>query len=128
MCFSLSLLTYIYIKKKANLGDLDNPTTRNGLVWGNLALIQVQALISGCIAGIFSVLLGIMQHPDEITTVSEIILVVASSMVSASVSSFVLGVFMCVLIIISRMLRIDPGNIVHINMQGTSCFFLISYA
>ncbi|KAI8885224.1 MgtE-domain-containing protein [Backusella circina FSU 941] len=95
----------------ANLGDLDNPTTRNGLVWGNLALIQVQALISGCIAGVFSVLLGIMQHPNEITTVSEIILVVASSMVSASVSSFVLGVFMCVLIIVSRMLRIDPDNI-----------------
>lgn len=69
----------------------------------------MQALISGCIAGIFSVVLGMLQHPNNVISVSEIILVVASSMVSASVSSLVLGVFMCVLIILSRILRIDPG-------------------
>ncbi|KAI8364316.1 hypothetical protein EDC96DRAFT_565645 [Choanephora cucurbitarum] len=95
----------------ANLGDLDQPATRNALVWGNMALIQVQALISGSIAGLFSVFLGTILHPEQTTTVSESMLVIASSMVSASVSSFVLGLFMCVLIIISRILKIDPDNI-----------------
>ncbi|KAG0178385.1 hypothetical protein DFQ29_003531 [Apophysomyces sp. BC1021] len=95
----------------AHLGDLDHPQTRNALVWGNLALIQVQALIAGSIAGIFSFVLGIIQHPSAPTTVSESILVITSSMISAAVSSFVLGVFMCVLIIFSRMYRIDPDNI-----------------
>ncbi|KAI8346166.1 hypothetical protein BD560DRAFT_12641 [Blakeslea trispora] len=95
----------------ANLGDLDHPATRNALVWGNMALIQVQALISGSIAGLFSVFLGTVLHPDQTATVSESILVIASSMVSASVSSFVLGLFMCILIIISRILKIDPDNI-----------------
>lgn len=94
----------------ANMGDLDHPDTRNALVWGNLALIQVQALISGAIAGIFSVLLGALLHPDQTVTIGESLLVIASSMVSASGSSFVLGAFMCILIIVSRILKIDPGK------------------
>ncbi|KAI9245862.1 hypothetical protein BDA99DRAFT_543509 [Phascolomyces articulosus] len=95
----------------ANLGDLDNPGTRNSLVWGNLSLIQVQALIAGSIAGMFSFFLGVLEHPDEPATVSESILIISSSMISATVSSFVLGVFMCLLIIVSRKLKIDPDNI-----------------
>lgn len=94
----------------ANMGDLDHPETRNALVWGNLSLIQVQALVSGSIAGLFSVFLGALLHPEDSVTISESVLVIASSMVSASVSSFVLGLFMCVLIIISRMFKIDPGK------------------
>lgn len=94
----------------ANMGDLDHPETRNALVWGNLALIQVQALIAGSIAGIFSVFLGAVLHPEESITIAESVLVIASSMVSATVSSFVLGLFMCVLIILSRILKIDPGS------------------
>lgn len=95
----------------ANMGDLDHPETRNALVWGNLALIQVQALISGSLAGIFSVFLGGVLHPEESITIAESVLVIASSTVSATVSSFVLGLFMCVLIIISRIMKIDPDNI-----------------
>lgn len=94
----------------ANMGDLDHPETRNALVWGNLALIQVQALISGSLAGIFSVFLGGVLHPEESITIAESVLVIASSTVSATVSSFVLGLFMCVLIIISRIMKIDPGK------------------
>jgi hypothetical protein len=37
-------------------------------------------------------------------------LMISSSMLSAAMSSFVLGVFMCALIIISRMFRINPGT------------------
>lgn len=98
----------------ANMGDLDHPETRNALVWGNLALIQVQALIAGSIAGMFSVFLGAILHPEESITISESVLVIASSMVSATVSSFVLGLFMCVLIILSRILKIDPGKDIYI--------------
>ncbi|KAI9483827.1 MAG: hypothetical protein EXX96DRAFT_156153 [Benjaminiella poitrasii] len=95
----------------ANMGDLDHPHTRNALVWGNLALIQVQALISGSIAGIFSVLLGILMKPTATVTVSECLLVIVSSMVAAVVSSFVLGIFMCLLIMLSRKMKVDPDNI-----------------
>ncbi|KAG2175137.1 hypothetical protein INT44_007625 [Umbelopsis vinacea] len=95
----------------ANLGDLDYIPTRNALVWGNLALLQVQALIAGSIAGLFSFILGLMTHPDDANTISESMLMISSSMLSAAMSSFVLGVFMCALIIISRRFRINPDNI-----------------
>ncbi|KAG1470647.1 hypothetical protein G6F56_002559 [Rhizopus delemar] len=95
----------------AHMGLLDHPETRQALVWGNLALIQVQALVSGAIAGLFSVLLGVLLHPEQLISVSETTLVMASAMISASVSSLVLGLFMCLLIILSRILHIDPDNI-----------------
>ncbi|KAI9320144.1 hypothetical protein BX666DRAFT_2018179 [Dichotomocladium elegans] len=99
------------VSTSANLGELDRPDTRNSLVLGNLALIQVQGLVAGSIAGCFSFFLGVLEHPDEPATVAESILIIASSMISAAVSSLVLGVFMCLLIIVSRKLRIDPDNI-----------------
>ncbi|ORZ02784.1 hypothetical protein BCR43DRAFT_482157 [Syncephalastrum racemosum] len=99
------------VSTSANLGDLDKPESRNPLVIGNLTLIQVQALIAGSIAGIFSFVLGILEHPDEPATVSESILVITSSMIAAAASSFVLGVFMCALIVVSRRFQIDPDNI-----------------
>ncbi|KAI8074736.1 hypothetical protein BC940DRAFT_329270 [Gongronella butleri] len=95
----------------ANLGDLDLPQKRNALIWGNLALIQVQALISGTIAGIVSFVLGWLERPSEPLTIGNTLLVTASSMIAAAGSSFVLGVFMCLLIIASRKLQIDPDNI-----------------
>ncbi|KAG2173204.1 hypothetical protein INT43_004578 [Umbelopsis isabellina] len=95
----------------ANLGDLDNKTTRNALVWGNLSLLQVQALIAGSIAGLFSFILGLVTHPEDANSLPESMLMISSSMLSAAMSSFVLGVFMCALIIISRMFRINPGNV-----------------
>lgn len=99
------------VSTSANMGELDRPGTRSPLVWGNLALIQVQALIAGSIAGLFSFILGILEYPQEPATVSESILIITSSMISAAISSFVLGVFMCFLIILSRKFRIDPDNI-----------------
>lgn len=101
----------------ANLGDLDQPETRDTLVWGNLALIQVQALISGAVAGIISFILGILEHPNEPATVYESILIISSSMISATVSSFILGVFMCLLIILSRKFKIDPGNMKKLSLE-----------
>ena len=100
---------------QANLGDLDYKPTRNALVWGNLALLQVQALIAGSIAGLFSFILGLITHPDDANTISESMLMISSSMLSAAMSSFVLGVFMCALIIVSRMFRINPGTDIRTN-------------
>ncbi|ORX57514.1 MgtE-domain-containing protein [Hesseltinella vesiculosa] len=94
----------------ANLGDLDLPQKRNALIWGNLALIQVQALISGAVAGMVSLVLGWLEHPSDLT-ISNTLVVTASSIIAATGSSFVLGVFMCLLIIASRKLEIDPDNI-----------------
>jgi solute carrier family 41 len=97
---------------QANLGDLDNRATCKKLVFGNLALLQVQSLIAGSIAGLFSFILGLLTRPsNDASTFYESMLVISSSMLAAALSSFILGIFMCLLIIYSRRLNIDPGEL-----------------
>lgn len=101
---------FLPIVTQANLGDLDNRATCRKLVFGNLALLQVQSLIAGSIAGLFSFILGLLTRPsNDASTYYESMLVISSSMLAAALSSFILGIFMCLLIIYSRRFNIDPG-------------------
>ncbi|CAG8461362.1 629_t:CDS:2 [Paraglomus brasilianum] len=95
---------------KSNLGELDQASVRDALIWGNLALLQVQALIVGAVAGFFSFSEELVFHPHS-NTYSESMLVIVASMVCATLSSMILGTFMCALIIVSRKFRINPDNI-----------------
>jgi len=96
---------------KSNLGELDQASVRDALIWGNLALLQVQALIVGAVAGFFSFSEELVFHPHS-NTYSESMLVIVASMVCATLSSMILGTFMCALIIVSRKFRINPGEFV----------------
>lgn len=99
------------MKKKSNLGELDYGPTRRSLIVGNLALLQVQSLVAGAIAGVSSFALGLITKPGSSTSYYEMMYMTASSMVSASFSSAILGIFMCALIIICRKFDVDPDNI-----------------
>ena len=48
----------------ANIGDLDDRRTRRTLVFGNLSLLQVQALLVSAVAAVLSFILGIMMGPS----------------------------------------------------------------
>ncbi|GAA5890368.1 hypothetical protein JCM6882_008810 [Rhodosporidiobolus microsporus] len=114
----------------ANIGELDLRATRRSLVLGNLALLQVQALIVSLISGLLAFILGLasrkgvhhgLQHPlhnagtDETAALRggyfEALLVLCVSMLAASLSSGVLGSFMCSIVILCRRFRINPDNI-----------------
>lgn len=127
----------------ANIGELDNRRTRETLIFGNLALLQVQALIVSLFAGILAFVLGIggdgvivkedhntrrqqqlfwprrviHHHPKIDSSVRlrnsyfEFVLVIATAMLSASLSSAILGSFMCALIVITRQAGLNPDNI-----------------
>ncbi|KAF9347587.1 hypothetical protein BGX26_000949 [Mortierella sp. AD094] len=94
----------------ANMGLLDHRESRNAFIKGNLALLQVQSLTVGSVAGLFAFGLGVIVHPTT-NNFSEIALMITSSMLCASMSSFVLGGFMCGLVLICRRYRINPDNI-----------------
>ncbi|KAG0004847.1 hypothetical protein BGZ80_010191 [Entomortierella chlamydospora] len=94
----------------SNMGLLDTPATRNAFVIGNLALLQLQSLTVGSVAGLFSFALGMIVHPT-LNNLEEIALMISSSMLCASVSSFVLGSFMCALVLICRHFKVNPDNI-----------------
>ncbi|BGP38066.1 hypothetical protein JCM10449v2_001993 [Rhodotorula kratochvilovae] len=123
----------------ANIGELDLRLTRRSLILGNLALLQVQALIVSLISGLLAFALGLasrkgvhvaLQHPlydpNSPTHVAaggldataalrggyfEALLILCVSMLAAGISSGVLGSFMCSLVVLCRRFRINPDNI-----------------
>ncbi|KAK4701409.1 solute carrier family 41, partial [Phenoliferia sp. Uapishka_3] len=123
----------------ANIGELDLRLTRRSLIFGNMALLQVQALIVALISGLLSFGLGMLarngvhhglQHPihnpgtqdnaaaggTEVTDALrggyfEALMVICVSMLAASFSSAILGSFMCSLVVLCRRYKINPDNI-----------------
>lgn len=117
----------------ANIGELDLRRTRRSLILGNLALLQVQALIVSLLSGLLAFILGLLsrkgvhhslQHPihkvpgmigtdqdgnDIRGGYFEALLVLCVSMLAAGISSGVLGSFMCALVVICRRFKINPG-------------------
>ncbi|CAG8473297.1 19625_t:CDS:10, partial [Gigaspora rosea] len=55
----------------ANLGELNSISAQYTLIWGNLAVLQVQSLVVGAIAGIFSFIEGIIFNPNHMTSYYE---------------------------------------------------------
>ncbi|GAA5872464.1 hypothetical protein JCM3774_006830 [Rhodotorula dairenensis] len=120
----------------ANIGELDLRLTRRSLILGNLALLQVQALIVSLLSGLVAFLLGLASrkgvhnplqhplHPDVSAETAaaaagdalqggyfEALLVLCVSMLAAGLSSGVLGSFMCSLVVLCRRFRLNPDNI-----------------
>jgi len=103
----------------ANIGELDIRLTRRTLVLGNLALLQVQALVVSFIAGLLAFVLGLATRTGLVKSGTatagsggyfELLLVLCAAMVSAAVSSAIAGAFMTSLVIMSRRLKLDPDN------------------
>ncbi|KAF9239130.1 hypothetical protein BU15DRAFT_88139 [Melanogaster broomeanus] len=99
----------------ANMGELDDPKARRKIIRGNLALLQVQATVVACVAAGVSMILGLLV-PDPSPTApmsldDRFIMVASSAMLSACMSSILLGSFMCALIVICRRYGRDPDNI-----------------
>ncbi|KAI9595014.1 hypothetical protein BDF19DRAFT_443163 [Syncephalis fuscata] len=99
----------------ANLGDLDVPKSQRLLVWGNLALLQLQALSVSCLAGLLSVIMGFITHGSSGTaspfSFHQAMLIITSAMICAAVSSALLGLCMCFLCIACRRRGINPDNV-----------------
>lgn len=82
---------------KANIGELDIRQTRQTLVFGNLALLQVQALFVSLLAGIIAFALGMAFRHANVDSDTfqgpqrggwfECVMVLISSMVAAGLSS-----------------------------------------
>ncbi|SNX81532.1 uncharacterized protein MEPE_00237 [Melanopsichium pennsylvanicum] len=181
---NLEMNLSLRMSTSANIGELDVRRTRETLIRGNLALLQVQALIVSMFAGVLAFVLGVVtpdaqmeapvspvptttpkaQTPENVLIQGivrsafsavtlrnrrrslpssppastwlqkrriihhhpkppvdpalrlrngyfEFVLVIATAMLSASLSSAVLGSFMCALVVIARRAGANPDNI-----------------
>ena len=95
----------------SNLGDLDKESSHNKIILGNMALIQCQASTVGFIAPIIALGLSyVSEHAKGLKT-NEIVLLTASSVITANIANLVLGSLMCMVILASRKFNINPDNI-----------------
>ncbi|KAF8507993.1 hypothetical protein JB92DRAFT_2733830 [Gautieria morchelliformis] len=128
------------LSTSANIGELDERSTRKRLLLGSSSLLQVQALFVSAVAAILSFLLGLVISPTSRSSsmrrswllmdrrqasshkplfgrdpsrsrLREFSVVLCTSMASASISGVILGSFMCTLVLACRRWHRDPDNI-----------------
>ncbi|UYV62371.1 hypothetical protein LAZ67_2000320 [Cordylochernes scorpioides] len=97
------------LSTQANLGRMDRSSDQWLLASGNMALIQCQALVVGFSASMFAV--AMEWIPKGYFNWSHVAVLVASSVVTASLASLILGALMVAVVIVSRKLAINPDNV-----------------
>ncbi|KAJ8934862.1 hypothetical protein NQ314_013136 [Rhamnusium bicolor] len=93
----------------ANLGDLDSRKQKLSIITGNIALILCQAIVVGFLASLAAVIFGWV--PTGVINFKHVLLLCASSIVTAFGASFILGLIMVGVIMFSRYVNINPDNV-----------------
>ncbi|XP_022081247.1 solute carrier family 41 member 1-like [Acanthaster planci] len=93
----------------ANLGSIDDTKEQWQMIGGNLALTQCQALVVGFLASVAAAIMGYI--PDGEINIYHILLLSASSLVTASLASGILGSIMVAVVLLSRKCHINPDNV-----------------
>ena len=93
----------------ANLGNMDSKEDCWSMVVSNLALIQCQAIVVALLASFFA--MGMDFAKESVFDLDHGLLLCASSLVTASLASFVLGIVMVLVILSSRRCHINPDNV-----------------
>ncbi|XP_021914361.1 solute carrier family 41 member 1-like isoform X3 [Zootermopsis nevadensis] len=97
------------LSTQANLGHMDTPKQQWSMIVGNLTLIQCQAIVVGFLGSLVAIVMGgIKTNKFEL---DHAFLLCASSLVTASLASFVLGLITAAVIVFSRHCSINPDNV-----------------
>ncbi|XP_017725375.1 PREDICTED: solute carrier family 41 member 3 isoform X5 [Rhinopithecus bieti] len=94
---------------QANTGQIDDPQEQHRVISSNLALIQVQATVVGLLAAVAALLLGAVSREE--VDIAKVELLCASSVLTAFLAAFALGVLMICIVIGARKLGVNPDNI-----------------
>jgi len=93
----------------ANLGHLDETKVAMSTIIGNLVLVQCQGIVVGFLASLCG--LGMGWIPEGKAHYEQALMLCASSIVTASLASFVLGLVMVFVITGARKCRCNPDNV-----------------
>ncbi|XP_074196532.1 solute carrier family 41 member 3 isoform X1 [Rhinolophus sinicus] len=93
----------------ANTGQIDDPREQYRVISSNLALIQVQATVVGFLAAMAALMLGALS--TEELDFEKVKLLCASSVITAFLAAFALGMLMVCIVIGARKLGVNPDNI-----------------
>ena len=91
------------------MGNLDKKDDCLSLIISNLALVQCQGIVVGFVASIVAVIMDWMKGGE--LDLDHTLLLCASSLTTASIASFALGLVMVGVIVLSRKCRVNPDNV-----------------
>ncbi|XP_032669948.1 solute carrier family 41 member 1-like isoform X2 [Odontomachus brunneus] len=97
------------LSTQANLGHMDMPREQWHMIVGNLVLIQCQAIVVGFLGSVVAIVMGAFRNGT--VSLDHAYLLCASSLVTASLASFVLGLITAGVIVFSRHCHINPDNV-----------------
>jgi len=98
------------LSTQANLGGLDTISQTLELGGFNLALTQLQGIVVGFLAACIALVMSAISGDTEFNF-SYMMVACSSSIITASIASFSLGLVMVAVIAVSRRLGVDPDNI-----------------
>ena len=93
----------------ANMNKMDTWPDAFSLIAGNLSLVQCQGIVIGFLAAFTGVLLSWMSTGT--INGDHVMLLASSSVCTASIASFVLGLVMVLVIMLARKFNINPDNV-----------------
>jgi len=93
----------------AHLGQLDERKVAISTIIGNLILVQCQGIVVGFLASLCGLAMGWL--PVGKANYEQALLLCASSIVTASLASFVLALIMVIVIVAARKFNCNPDNI-----------------
>ncbi|CAG9817338.1 unnamed protein product [Phaedon cochleariae] len=103
MCLASRLST------QANLGHMKSKNDMLKMIFGNVLLVQIQAIVASCIASIYAIAASAVIK--NTFSWSYTLLVITSSVLSATISCFVLDLALIVMILFSRKINWNPDNL-----------------
>ncbi|ODN02600.1 Solute carrier family 41 member 2, partial [Orchesella cincta] len=95
----------------ANLGHMESGKTKWRICFGNLSLIQVQAVVVGFLASCVAILIGFTVPGEKVFVWRHALLLCTASILTAAIASFVLGLLMVFVILLSTKCNVNPDNI-----------------
>ncbi|VDM43675.1 unnamed protein product [Toxocara canis] len=93
----------------SNMGLMSTGAEQLKVSCVNLALTQAQAIVVSFVAALFTVVVSAIQSGHAHYSTASML--IASSMLTATLASFILGLIMMLVIIVSTKLSINPDNI-----------------
>ncbi|XP_017652507.1 solute carrier family 41 member 3 isoform X2 [Nannospalax galili] len=93
----------------ANTGQIDDSQEKFKIISSNLAVVQVQATVVGLLAALASLLLGAVSR-EELDW-AKVALLCTSSVITAFLAAFALGMLMVCIVIGARKFGVNPDNI-----------------
>ncbi|ESO84259.1 hypothetical protein LOTGIDRAFT_184369 [Lottia gigantea] len=97
------------LSTQANLGKINCKKELWKMIFGNMALVQAQAIVVGFMASVAAMVFGWI--PEGKFDLHHGLLLCASSIFTASIASLILGAIMVAVVISSKKCNINPDNV-----------------